>query len=83
MSVSIVLTGVMVPLPQVTSILTTLRVTQAIIGDHMPSFPPNFTLLPGSREYPYGMPTAIMNYLQTNASTYANNAMNFASPLNP
>lgn len=83
MSDSTTLLKVMVPPPQVTSIPTTLRVTQGIIGDHRPSFLPSFTLRLSSREYPYGMPTAMMANLQTNASRYADNTMTVASPLNP
>lgn len=54
MPVSATLPKVMVPPPKVTSTLTTPRVTQTVIGDHMPSFLTRYMLPPGSREYPYG-----------------------------
>lgn len=48
----------------------------------MPSFLPSFTLPPGSMEYPYDLPTAMMVGLQTNATTYVDNAMYLVSPIN-
>lgn len=58
-------------------------VTQIIIEDHEPYFLPSFTIPHGSREYPYGILTAMMTDIQTSASTYVNNAMIIASLLNP
>lgn len=57
-------------------------VTQTIIEGNRLTFLPGFTLPTGGREYPYGMPTALMVGLHTNASTYANNAMVVASSVN-
>lgn len=73
----------MVLTPQVTSITTTHRVTQAVMGGLRPSFPLSFTLPLISRDYPYGMPTMMMKRIKSSGSTYEDNSMAIASPINP
>lgn len=81
MSISMVFLEVEVSLPHSASIPTTPRATQPILGDPMPSFLQNFILPPSDREYPYHMHTGRIEDLQTNAFTYANNAITIASLL--
>ena len=50
-------------------------VTQVTIRHLRSSFLPSFTLPPGGREYPYDMPTTMMDDLQTNAFKYVDNVM--------
>lgn len=73
---------VMVGLLGTKSILTTLRVTHAIIGDPRPFLTPSFTLPQVSRDYPYGMPTAMMAGLHSHASMFADNNATIVSLLN-
>lgn len=74
---------VVVSLPQIISVTTTPRATQSIIVDPRPPFPLKFMLPPSVRETPYGMPTAMREGLETNASTYSDNAMGVVSPVIP
>lgn len=82
MSTSTISLGVEVPLPQVSSVPTTYRVTQSL-GDQRPHFPLNFLLPLGGREQPYRIPTVMMTDLHPTVSTYLDNMMAFVSPINP
>lgn len=53
---------------EVASIPTTFRFTQLILGNPKPSFLPNISLPPTSRDYQYYMPTEMMVGLQNNVS---------------
>lgn len=57
-------------------------VTQNTTGGTRHPFLPSFTLFAGGKEKPYGMSTALMADLQTNASKYADNAMVVAFSVN-
>lgn len=46
------------------------------------SFPLIFMLPPSGREFSYGMPITMIADLQTRASTYVDNAMSLAFPIN-
>lgn len=65
--------GVVVSLHVATSIPMTPMPSHTPLLDHMPSYFPIFTMPLVSRDFPYGMPTAMMAGLQSNASTYVNN----------
>lgn len=66
-----------------TSIPTTLRPTHAHLVYPKPFYMPSFTMLLVSRDFPYGTPIAMMEELQSNASTYVDNNATIVSPLNP
>lgn len=53
------------------------------MGNPRIPFCPSFTLFMGNREYPYGMPQAMMACLHFNVSTYADNIMVVMPPFNP
>lgn len=52
------------------------------IGDIRPSYMPGFKMPLVSRDFPYGMPTAMMAGLQSNTSTYTDNNATIMSPKN-
>lgn len=68
----------MVSLPPVTEIPTTLRPTPIVAGDPNPPNVPTFILPLVIRDYPYGMPTAMVIGLQSHASMFADNAATIA-----
>lgn len=57
------LPGAVVSLPPVANIPTTSRATLAIVEDPMPPYVSSFMLPPVTRDYPYEMPTTIMEGL--------------------
>lgn len=73
---------VMVSLPAATSIPTTPRSTHTAIGDPMPSYRLGFTMPLVYRDFLYGMPTAMVAGLHSNASMYEDNNATITSPLN-
>lgn len=74
--------GMVVSLTVATSIPTTPRPTHTGIGDPRPSYMQSFTMSLVYRDFPYCIPTTMMEGLQSNTSTYADNNAKITSPLN-
>lgn len=72
-----------VSLPQITSMVTTFMAMKNMIGYQRTSFPLSFMLPLSGREQPYGMRVVMMVSLHPTVSTYADNEMAIASPINP
>lgn len=75
--------GVVVSFPVETSIPTTPRPTHASLVDPRLSYMSCFTMPLVSRDFLFGMPTGMMEGLQSNTLTYADDNATLASPLNP
>lgn len=57
--------------------------TLIVVGDSNPCYVPSFTIPLVIRDYLYGMPTAMMEGLQSHDSMFADNVATIAPPFNP
>lgn len=75
--------GMVVTLPQVTSVPVSPWPNATVIGDNKPPYLPSSTMSLVTMDYPYGMPTAMMTGLHTHSSIFLDNATMIESPFNP